>query len=168
MKSVILFFVLCSLFLVSGCATSAPQQQAKIFDMTCPDSGCNFKNFTYYAPVQKEVHPALAILQAALPIAGQVYLGVTQTKASRDVSIATMNAFTGIFDKAGGNISYNGSFNTDQFTDSSQHNPYSFADSPVNSFNGDNRENPFTSTDRHDVNSSYNPVNNPAIVPEGF
>lgn len=110
-KIIAVIFLLCFLVISLGCASTGNEQQAKIFDMTCPDTGCNFKNFTYYAPISPKEHVVLSVVKTVFPILGQVYLGVNQSRDNRLIHTSTMGTFGSIFNKAGGNISISDSGN---------------------------------------------------------
>lgn len=153
MKTFSIFVIIA--VMLTGCATTKQQvSQDKTFEMTCPAEGCKFTSLVMYAPRAQELHPALQVLSSLAPVAAQVFLGVSQIKATRDISIASYNAFTGMFDKAGGNISSTTSTTTNQTgTFVSQ------------SFNGDNRQNPSTSDNHSTDNHTVNPTPVVQVVP---
>jgi hypothetical protein len=136
--------------LMAGCAsTKKDVAQDKTFEMTCPADGCKFNSLVMYAPRQQAQNPFLQALGILAPAAVQYGLGVKQIGAAADVSIATVNAFSGIFGK-GGNTSTVTTI-TDSYnpTTSSQEGTFTW-DSSTGDYRGNPISNSYNPIDRHD------------------
>ena len=158
-------------FVLAGmvCATrNAKVAQDKVFEMSCPATGCNFTNFVYYAPRQHEQNPLLQVLGIVAPLAAQTYMFVKQGQYNRDMHLSDNAMWTNVVGTTGNSTvttSYTDSYNTTPTTTTTTQS------GTFDSYNGDNRDNPVTtSTDSHNVDSVTVPpvtVVSPIVVPPG-